>query len=164
MVMVVTGEVLLEVENMTPVRDSFKFMRIADGLTAAGHYVLEFSLSSAPSINEGPLSTKAQLTVLPGPAAQISVQARPNRNMVTWCPKGKTQYNEPDGAKLKRKMPYDELQGLIESSGPCMITLSRYAVHVIIASLKRNNGRNPAQLWYNTPPTFCHITILRTAF
>lgn len=77
--LVVTGELMLEVENTTPVRDCFKFMRIADGLTEAGQYVLEFSLSLTPSTNEGPLSTKAQLTVLPGPAAQISVQARPNK-------------------------------------------------------------------------------------
>eukprot|EP00884_Botryococcus_braunii_P005311 jgi/Botrbrau1/14781/Bobra.0284s0014.2 len=66
------SELLLEVENSTPVRDGFRFARITDGLCEAGHYFLEFVLS--PPLKDGQLSIKAHLTVLPGPASQICVQ------------------------------------------------------------------------------------------
>lgn len=41
------AELVLEVENKTPLRDAFQFARLADGLRAAGRYVLEYELGPA---------------------------------------------------------------------------------------------------------------------
>ncbi len=66
------AELVLEVENKTPLRDSFKFARLMDGICIAGSYVLQYEMQ--PCLPGGPLTLEVQLTVAPGPAAQVLIQ------------------------------------------------------------------------------------------
>jgi hypothetical protein len=68
----VAAELVLEVENKTPLRDSFKFARLMDGMCIAGGYVLQYEMQ--PCLPGGPLTLEVQLTVAPGPTAQVLIQ------------------------------------------------------------------------------------------
>ena len=66
------AECLLTVENRTPVKDTFQFARISDGLQRAGAYVLQYTVGP-PTLGQPPLRQLVQLVVAPGPAASLEL-------------------------------------------------------------------------------------------
>ncbi|KAK9800826.1 hypothetical protein WJX73_002958 [Symbiochloris irregularis] len=67
------GKLVAEVENSTPEKDAFVFAALADMLTVAGQYRLEYTLT--PALPEhSPLTTSVAITVTSGPAASMSIQ------------------------------------------------------------------------------------------
>lgn len=65
-------ELVVSVENKTPLKECFTFSRIARGLKRAGHYALEYVLSPAIA-GQAPLRAVVPLHVTPGPAASLKV-------------------------------------------------------------------------------------------
>ena len=66
-------KLVVEVLNRTPNKDAFCFERIDNGLRRAGAYRLEYvMLPDLPG--RGPLTLTTEITVVPGPLAQIHVQ------------------------------------------------------------------------------------------
>lgn len=66
------AELLLELENKTPVKDTFQFARITDGLQCSGRYALEFVAAPAAA-GQLPLRALVQLAVVPGPPCSFDV-------------------------------------------------------------------------------------------
>lgn len=66
------SELVVCVENRTPVKEAFAFTRISDGLQRAGQYVLEFVATPAPG-GQPPLRAAVQLVVAPGPPAAFEL-------------------------------------------------------------------------------------------
>ena len=66
-------KLVVEVLNRTPNKDAFCFERIDNGLRRAGAYRLEYvMLPDLPG--RGPLTLTTEITVAPGPLAQLHVQ------------------------------------------------------------------------------------------
>lgn len=66
-------KLVVEVLNRTPNKDAFCFERIDNGLRRAGAYRLEYvMLPDLPG--KGPLTLTTEITVAPGPLAQLHVQ------------------------------------------------------------------------------------------
>jgi hypothetical protein len=66
------AELLLTVENRTPVKDAFQFARITDGLQRAGSYALEYT--AVPAVpGKPPLRLVVRLAVAPGPPCNFSL-------------------------------------------------------------------------------------------
>lgn len=66
------AELLLTVENRTPVKDAFQFARITDGLQRAGSYALEYT--AVPAVpGKPPLRLVVRLAVAPGPPCSFSL-------------------------------------------------------------------------------------------
>lgn len=66
------AELMLTVENKTPLKDTFQFARISDGLHRSGSYALEFVATPALP-GQQPLRTVVQLAVAPGPPCSFSL-------------------------------------------------------------------------------------------
>jgi hypothetical protein len=66
------AELVLCMENKTPIKDVFQFARISDGLQRSGWYALEFVAAPAAP-GQPPLSLVVQLVVAPGPPCTFSL-------------------------------------------------------------------------------------------
>ncbi|KAK9820414.1 hypothetical protein WJX72_010046 [[Myrmecia] bisecta] len=66
------GELVLRVDNKTPVRDAFQFGRVLHGLQRAGRYLLEYVMQ--PALQTGPLTSQQLLHVSPGPVMAFTIQ------------------------------------------------------------------------------------------
>uniref|UniRef100_A0A1D2ABE5 SMCHD1 ribosomal S5 domain-containing protein n=1 Tax=Auxenochlorella protothecoides TaxID=3075 RepID=A0A1D2ABE5_AUXPR len=65
-------ELVLQVENHSPVKDAYYFSRLANGLTLAGQYVLEYTVSPcAPGGPQGPPVLQIHVAVSPGAPTQL---------------------------------------------------------------------------------------------
>lgn len=66
------SELLLTLENKTPIKDTFQFARISDGLHKSGRYALEFVAAPAGA-GQPALRTVVQLAVAPGSPCSFAV-------------------------------------------------------------------------------------------
>ena len=66
------AELLLSVENKTPIKEVYKFERVSDGLQCSGRYALEYVVTPAAP-RQPPLRTVVALAVAPGAPCSFSL-------------------------------------------------------------------------------------------